>query len=200
MLKKTNITISRLFTSLTICFLISAVHLPVVWSQTGPPLDQAQTDETVNETSGDNAKVIVALQMSLAGARQDFQSAQSFFDSTQPEQIGATQLEVNQKLLLLKLKILIYEQHIDAYRTLDEISNAEHYLPETDKGPDRHREGPPYSVSIVDQVRDDIYNLKLKIDEKTTLRSVQLRNQSEARGDLKKFEQRLRLANEALER
>ncbi len=199
-LQKSIKIISRLFTGLMIWVLISGADLPSAWPHTDLEFDPLPSEQTLKQEPGDNVETIGRLQNFLDKARQDLQNTQSFLETTSPDQIGATAQEVNQKIWLLKRKISFYEQYVDAYRTIDEVRQAARFYPDTDKGLERYGKGPPYAISVVDQLRDDIYDLNLKIDEKTALKTLLLQNQEEARDELKKFEQKLRLATEALER
>ncbi len=200
MFKKSGKANLLLIAGLILWFLFSIVYLPPAWSQTGVQFETVSPENSVKQEPGENEIAMGRLQKSLDAARQDLQNTKSFLESTSPNQIGATPQEVNQKIWLLKRKISFYEQYVDAYRTIDEISQAAHFYPDTDKGLERYGKGPPYAVTVVDQLRDDIYDLNLKIDEKTALKTFLLQNQEDARDELKTSEQKLRLSTEALER
>jgi potassium efflux system protein len=205
MFEKSIKTTTRLIVGFMMWCLISGVCLPFAWPQTGLPFNQVTVDpapaeQAVSENPGDNEATIGRLEKELAAARQDFLKNQSLMDTVSPPPIGATQQEANLKVSLQKRKVSILEQHIDAYRTLEEIRHDERFLVATDKGPDKYGKGPPYAISIVDQFREDIYNLNIKVNEKDALRSFFFQGQALARKDLEKSEKNLRQANESLER
>ena len=149
---------------------------------------------------GDHDLVVAGLKNDLAKARRDFQAARDLLENTPPAQLGATRQEVNWKMALLKRKITVLEQHIEAHLTLEEIRHEEQFAAAAPAGPDKYGKGPPYTISIVDQFREDIFHLNSQIDEKNALRSLLLQNRELARKDLETSEKELRLATEALEK
>lgn len=150
-----------------------------------------------NETT---EKTIARLKDSLINARQALQGSQAVLESTPPEQLGATPEEVQQKMQLLLERVVIYEQHIARYRALAESRRANHDLTVKIEGWQGFQDPPPYPVSLVDELRDAIETEKLAIAKDETQQALVLASREEIRQKLEDSEQRLRKANEALER
>ena len=156
--------------------------------------------EPVAAQSGESIdQAIARIQESLNDARQRMRTAQASTDITPSPDLGATADEMQKKMGLLYELVLVYEQHLEAYKKLKETRNAAEDLEaqvENWKGFDLAL---PYPISLVDELRDEIHAQELDISQQESKRSIAQDDLEEARVLLKSADQSLRKVKEDLE-
>ncbi len=134
----------------------------------------------------------------LSRARQSLQTAETTLAKTQPEQIGATAEEVQKKLRLLNTRVLLYGQLIENERKLEEIRRGARELAAKAEGWSGFPDPPPYPLSLVDELRDDIHAEELAAAKEEFLLAIVQEGSGEAREELERAEPRQRQAEDKL--
>ncbi len=189
--------VRRLF--LAVLWLLLATLPPASWGQL--PGDAAKPQaEPVTAGTETTEQVVERLKETLAVARQSLASGQALLESTPPEQLGATVEEVHLRLRLLNTRVLYLGQHIEAYRTLEETRRATKDLVARVETWQGFEDPPPYSITLVDELRDARHAQHLAISRDDVRKNLLEQEHGEARQALKDSEQRLRQTKEALEK
>jgi len=186
-----------LISLISVLFLLS-VSPSVIWgklplSTKSEQLDSIAEDETIIQ----KIERLVQLQ---AKARQSLSSAQPVLENTPPEQLGATIEEVNEKQFLLFTRVYQYSNYIESLRSLEETRLASDDLSAKSEAWQGFDQDPPYPISLVDELRDDIHAQTLAISKNEVRKALILQEQDEARSNLIITEKNLRKVNESLEK
>ena len=142
---------------------------------------------------------LVRIQELLVDARQKLIDAQTNFDSVTPSQLGSTAEEMQGKLSMLYERVRIYQQHIEAYKALKETRAASKERSVDIENWKGFEQTPPYPISLVDRLRDEIHSEELKIKKEGVKLSIANNELEDARRNLKAAEQSLRKLKEDLE-
>lgn len=112
---------------------------------------------------------------------------------------GATATEVIEYQLVLQAAVRTYERQLDELAGIDALDQRQRDLAETIKSWVGFSEPPPYSVLLVDNLRDSIHSLTASIETAETTRDIFEKLGAETRGVLSQSASHLRALNEELE-
>lgn len=135
-----------------------------------------------------------------AKAQQSLSRAQPVLEATPAKQLGATPEEVKEKQLLLFMRVFFYEKHIESIRSLQEIRRASEDFTAKSEAWKGFAHAPPYSISLVDELRDAIHAQSLSITKEEVSKNLIQLEQDEAREALLISEKNLRQVEESLDK
>jgi small-conductance mechanosensitive channel len=171
----------------------------VLWGETSKDFSEIRGESGLPQTDQDIKEAIDHIQESLSEARQSYRRVKSTMESASPELLGATEDEITQKTRLLHIRTRTYEEHIEAYRTLEKTRLASKDLSDKIEIWKGFAESPPYPISLVDELRDAVHAREIEIKKDEVKQSISQRALDEARGLLETGEQRRRQVQEELE-
>jgi len=171
---------------------VNETHAPGGVNTTTPESVLPQTEQDIKNK-------IERLEEFLGDARLRFQNEKVKIESATPEQIGASNSEIQRKELLLIKMVFVYEQHIETYHTLLETRRASKSLTVTIDNWKGFDTSPPYPLRLVDELLDAIGTKKLEIKKDMVRRSMAEGDLEEARSVSQASAQHLRQIVEKLE-
>ena len=141
-------------------------------------------------------EAIADLRKDLDEAREALSIAREAPESASPAALGATAEETQKKLSLLYERVHLYEQHIAAYKSLRETRGANKDLTAEIESWTGFEQPPPYPITLVDELRDDIHAQNLKIKNEEVKQSIARDDPEDARELYESAGQKLRKAEE----
>jgi potassium efflux system protein len=147
----------------------------------------------------DTAASMAGLQAKLAEAKADYGRAQSEHGNSTNLPPGATASEALEYRLALQSLVRIYQDHLDDLAGWQAVQQRQQDFAATAKTWTGFAEPPPYSVLLVDELRDARQSLTSKIRASETALDILDSFIAEAKTGLRDSDGRLRLLNEQLE-
>lgn len=171
-----------------------------VYGQLPGKLLSASSERSESEKSETPEQLLTRLQQLKAKAQQSLSNAQPVLESTPAEQLGATSEEVNEKQLLLLMRVFHYGKHLESIRNLEESRRASKDLAAKSEAWKGFDQPPPYPISLVDELRDAIHAQSLSIAKDLVRKNLIQQEQNEARAALLASEKSIRQLRESLEK
>ena len=152
-----------------------------------------------NSSTADNA--VAALQARLAKARADLAAASAAGGWSITNRLSGASLEESlARRGLLQRLAQLYEQQISHLAELETVQNRKLEIAREAKSWTAFAEPRPYSILLVDRLRDAIHMARAEIASGETALSMLARLTDEQRALLQQAEERIRQLNEILER
>lgn len=139
------------------------------------------------------------LQAKLAEAQTEFRRVQTEQGSTTNLPPGATRSEVIEYRSILQLLVQTYQSHLDSLKTLEAVRQRHQEFARTTKTWGGFTEPPPYSILVVDELRDTLQSVEDKIKLAETGRTFVEKMAANAEETLKEVEGQVRRISEQLE-
>jgi potassium efflux system protein len=154
---------------------------------------------TNNTAVPDPAGVTAILQVKLAAAKADYSRAQTELGASTNLPPGATATDALEYRLALQSLVRTFQQHLDDLAGLSAVQQRHRDFTATARAWTGFPTPPPYSVLLVDELRDDQQTLTAKIKVLETARAILDSFIADAKASLRETDGRLRLLNEQLE-
>ncbi|MDD4018597.1 MAG: mechanosensitive ion channel [Kiritimatiellae bacterium] len=174
------------------------IPLSVFGSRTDAKTGQQQKAD-VSPAADTADTVIPNLRARLTGAQAKFSRFQVEFGSSTNFPPGATQAETIEYRSLLQRCIQTYKAHLDALSEIETIRQRQQDFSRAAQTWTGFAEQPPYSVLLVDEIRDTIQSLEKKIKMEETAQAFIERFSAETGASMKSSEGAIRRLNEQLE-
>jgi potassium efflux system protein len=189
----------RFFVLLALLCLSFTLPMPVL-AQTSLNRNGSQPETGSLQTEENIDQAIASIQQSLQEALQALRSAKNSAESGGAPELGSLPEEAEKRLSLLFERVHIYEQHIEAYKTIKATRSAAKEMAAASEGWQGFEQGPPYSISLVDELRGAILAENLKIKKEDVKLSIAQDDLADALQSVKSSEQSLRKIKESLDR
>ncbi len=163
----------------------------MVWSTVAQP--------AAASAPGTSADLVAQLQTRLAEARLDLAAA--FTPSAQSTNLppGATTAEAQEYHLIAESLVRTYQEHLEQISRLEEAESRAKEISQRSQSWAGFSEPAPYSILLVDELRDSVQSLSAEITASETTRDVLTTLLGDVESALKKSDERLRLLTEQLE-
>jgi small-conductance mechanosensitive channel len=145
------------------------------------------------------AEAVLQLQPRLAEAKADLARILARQGETNNPISGATTVEATEYRLMAESLVRIYQQHLDELRDLEATKHRLKDFEATARGWNGFAEPPPYSVLLVDSLRDSVRSLGAKLATSEVSRALLARFSHEAQSGARDSDEHLRLLAEQLE-
>jgi len=180
-----------------LCLLLWAV--PAAWGQLSALVPKG-SERAAEPVSGSAPSSAADLEKALAAANDRLRTYQALLIKNTPEQFGGTEEEATQKATLLARLVLAFEQHLMALNQLEDTRLAAQDLATKVEGWKGFSVSPPYSLSLLDELRDSIGAQKIQIEKDKRLIAFAEQEQDRGREALKVARKNRRQVMEMLER
>jgi len=152
-------------------------------------------------TNGTQTTTELALQLQtrLAEARAELEHLQTAQTSAAGLPPGATTVEAEELHLLSESVVRTYQEHLDQLARLEEARRQQVDIEQTITAWPGFSEPAPYSILLVDELRDSIQSLAAKLSASETAQNVLATFAEDVESALKASDERLRLLTEQLE-
>ena len=145
------------------------------------------------------AGLVAQLQTRLADAQAELVLAQSAQSDAAHLPPGATAAEAQECELMTEMLARVYQEHIDHATRLDEVRQRQADLDQKVNAWSGFAEPPPYSILLVDELRDSEQAFAAKVSSSESTQNVLAALALDAEATLKESDARLRLLAEQLE-
>jgi len=139
------------------------------------------------------------LQAKLAEAQSDFRRAQTTTATSTNLPFGAAASEAVEYRLALQSLVRTYEQHLDDLADLETVHQRQQDLDTAVKSWTGFPEPTPYSVLLVDDLRDSLQSISARIKASETALAILDSFGADAQAAVRETDGKLRLLNEQLE-
>jgi small-conductance mechanosensitive channel/predicted nucleic acid-binding Zn-ribbon protein len=137
------------------------------------------------------------LRLRLQETRTELGAISTAGDGAPPS--GATAPEATERRLMLEGLVRNYQEHLDQLSRLEESRHRLQELEQTIKSWQGFSESPPYSVLLVDELRDSVESLQERVSASESTLAILETLTQDSELTLRKSEEQLRLLNEQLE-
>ena len=171
---------------------LGPILLPLLWfAQSGPSQTATNSDAS--------AEVAQQLQQRLADAKGELARVQAPPGETNYLVSGATSIEATEYRLVADSLVRVYQQHLAELGRLEAAKQRLKDFEPAAAAWTGFSEPPPYSILLVDSLRDSVQTLSAKVAASEASRDLLARFSAEAQTSAKNSDGRLRLLAEELE-